>query len=99
MLKELIEKISDHGDILLSKGIHHFGVWVGIVGGASVNAAGKIVTDQSPVVGFVLEWGGLISMVAAGTLILKNLVDMSLGVLKARWDRQEQIKRMNDDNP
>lgn len=97
MLRELVEKISDHGDILLSKGIHHFGVWVGIVGGASVSAAGKIVTEQSPVVGFVLEWGGLISMVAALTLIIKNVVDMITGVIKTRWDRQEQLKRMKDE--
>ena len=100
VLLDILKRISDHSDALLGKAIHHFGVWIGVVGGAGVNMAGKALqeSEQSHVIGFVLEWGGLVSMLAAGTLILKNLTDMVLAILRAWWDRQEQKKRMNEDD-
>ena len=97
MLHEILIKITDHGDVLLSKAIHHVGVIVGIGGGAATYTAGKALADTkiSPITAFVLEWGGMISMVAAGTLILKNIADIVLASLKTKWEREEQIKRMN----
>lgn len=98
LLQKLIITISDHGDALVSKAIHHIGVIVGIGGGAATYATGKAVqaSQMSPITSFVLEWGGLISMVAAGTLILKNIADVILASMKAHWDRQEQLRRMDD---
>lgn len=99
-LLDALIKISDHGSELLSKMVHHVGITVGIGGGAVVNVTGKAIADTqiSPITAFVLEWGGMLSMAAAGTLIIKNIVDGVVNALKAKWDRQEQIKRMNKDD-
>ena len=91
MLAEWLIKISDYGDAALSKGIHHFGVMVGIAGGTAVNVAGKTIdATQSPITAFVLEYGGLGTLIAGVMLALKNLTDMCLSILKAYWERKDK---------
>lgn len=101
MLDWLI-KISDYGDAAISKGIHHFGVFVGIGGGTATYAAGKAIDAASnPVTAFVLEYGGLVTLVAGVMLALKNLTDITLNILKAYWERkdkaQEMAEKLDDD--
>lgn len=92
MLVELLIKISDHGSEALSKGIHHFGVMVGIGGGAAVNVAGKnIDAINSPITAFVLEYGGLVTMIAGAMLALKAFTDICLNVLKTYWERKDKL--------
>jgi hypothetical protein len=98
MLLEILIKISDHGDPLISKAIHYLGLF-GIGGGAVTYTAGKTMelSEQSAVTAMVIEYGGLVTMISAIIFILKNIVDMVLSTLKSRWDRQEQLKRMEDE--
>ena len=96
MLTEWLIKISDYGDAAISKGIHHFGVLIGIGGGTATYAAGKAVdVTQSPITAFVLEYGGLVTLIAGVMLALKNLTDMCLSILKAYWERKDKA-REND---
>jgi hypothetical protein len=95
MILGILTKISDHGDVLISKLIHHVGVSFGIVGGAATYTASKVVSPVgvSPLTLFVLEWGGIISMVAAATLIIKNITDIIINTLRAKWDRDERAEK------
>ncbi len=91
MLTELLIRISDYGNAALSKGIHHFGVMVGIGGGTATYAAGKTVdVVHSPITAFVLEYGGLVTLIAGCMLALKNFTDICLSVLKAYWERKDK---------
>ena len=97
-LSSILKSISDYGDALASKIIHHFGLWVGVGGGAVTYSVGKTIeqTQMSPMTAFVLEWGGLISMLAAGTLILKNLTDTVLGIIKSRREGELHKKKLEE---
>jgi len=91
MLAEWLIKISDYGDAALSKGIHHFGVVMGIGGGTATYAAGKTMdAAQSPITAFVLEYGGLVTLIAGVMLALKSFTDICLSVLKAYWERKDK---------
>lgn len=92
MLTEWLIKISDYGDAALSKGIHHFGVMAGIAGGTAVNVVGKnIDATQSPITAFVLEYGGLVTLIGGVMLALKCLTDICLSILKAYWERKDKL--------
>ena len=97
MLTEWLIKISDYGDVAISKGIYHFGVIGGILGGATVNVVGKTMDPTvSPLTAFVLEYGGLVTLIAGAMLALKNLTDMCLSILRAYWERRDKL---NDISP
>lgn len=100
MLSSILKNISDYGDALVSKMIHHFGLWVGVGGGAVTYSVGKTVaqTQMSPITSFVLEWGGLISMVAASTLIIKNITDTILNIIKSKRDGELHKKQLGKDD-
>lgn len=96
MLIEWLVKISDYGDVMLSKAVHHFGVWVGVGGGTAMYAAGNIVENSAPSwLHSILEYGGLVTMVAGVALIIKNLSDVVLSWTKAIWERRD--KKENGD--
>lgn len=103
MVISVLKKISEQGDILASKIVHHVGLWIGVGGGAATYSVGKAVQEAqlSPMAAFVLEWGGLISMVAAGTLIIKNLTDTMLNIIKSRREgelHQKKLEEKDDGN-
>ena len=99
---EWLIRISDYGDAAISKAVHHAGVYIGIGGGAATYTAGKVVDSvSSPITAFVLEYGGLVTLVAGAMLALKNLTDICLNILKAYWERKDKAdefeKKIGDD--
>lgn len=98
VLSSAIKSISDYSDAIISKIIYHAGLWVGIGGGAATYSVGKAVqqTQMSPMAAFVLEWGGLISMIAAASLIIKNIVDTWLSIKKAKMEQEAHQKEMGE---
>lgn len=92
MLVELILKISDYGDAALSKVIHHFGVFVGVGGGTAAVVANEIVdkTQVNKWAEFALEYGAVVTFIAGGTLVIKNLSDILLSWFRAYWERKDK---------
>lgn len=99
-LINILKNISDYGDAITSKLIHHFGLWVGVGGGAVTYSVGKTIqqTQMSPITAFVLEWGGLISMIAASTLVIKNITDTVLNIIKSKREGELHQKELEKDN-
>ena len=98
IVSSAIKSISDYGDAIISKFIYHTGLWIGIGGGAATYSVGKSVaqTQITPVTAFVLEWGGLISMVAAASLVIKNIVDTWLSIKKSKMEQEAHQKEMGE---
>lgn len=71
----ILHIISDHGNIIASKGVTYFGIAsisVGGVSGAASGTVNKIIESQS----FGLpDWAAVISIVGGLCLIIKNGVD------------------------
>ena len=99
-LLQILKNASDYGDAILSKLIHHFGLWVGVGGGAVTYSVGKTIsqTQVSPMTAFVLEWGGLISIIAASTLIVKNITDTVINIIKSKRDGELHKKQLGKGN-
>lgn len=112
MLTEWLIKISDYGDVALSKGIHYVGIIVGIGGGSITYVGNEIakqqknvslqeVATQAPVlpdwVVSVLPYAGVVTMAAGCILILKHIVDMSISVLRLYYERKD--KSNGENNP
>lgn len=74
-LTEIMMAVSDGGNVAISKGIHYFGV-TSLVGGATTSIAQKAGIAHSDPSWTLSDWGIMMSIVGALTLILKNLADI-----------------------
>lgn len=98
VINDVIHRISDHGDAILSKFVYHFGAWVGVGGGAVTYATKKTVEPDTHnvVAQFVLNYGSLISMIAASMLIIKTGYDIYLNHQDNKRKQQAHDKAMSN---
>lgn len=109
MLTDWLIKISDYGDVALSKGIHYVGIIVGIGGGSITYVGNEIAKQQKSVsliatqapalpdwVVSVLPYAGIVTMAAGCILILKHIVDMSISVLRLYYERKDKANGENN---
>lgn len=94
-LLELMHKISDHGNAMLSKMTYQFGTVVGVGGGAATYAT-KNVQPKSELVIFLQEWTPLVSVIAAILLIIKTAYDIYLNHKEDRRKDEAHEKDMNE---
>jgi len=71
----LLTALSDHGNVLLSKVVHYFGlasVGTGVAIGAATNSMDRIM---QPELWQLSDWAVIVSITGGITFIIKNLVD------------------------
>lgn len=72
----LVTALSDHGNVLLSKIVHYFGlasIGTGVAIGAATNAMDRLMT---PDLWQLSDWAVIVSITGGITFIVKNLVDL-----------------------
>lgn len=74
-LAHLLTAMSDHGNALLSKAVHYFGL-ASVGGGAAIGVAtDSIDRIASPAMWQLSDWAVVVSITGGITFIIKNLVD------------------------
>lgn len=112
MILSILTKMSDFGDAIISKAVHHIGLSVTFIGGAAYTVGSDMVERSSAkavaesaqpalpdFVVAVLPYAGLITMLTGCMLIIKYLVDSVVAALRLYYERKDKATESGNNNP
>lgn len=83
--------LRDFAEVLTGKVYYYCSVFLGVGGGTAAAIVGRTadVQTMSTVALLVLEYGGLVTLLAGVSVIVKNFVDVAISIIDARRRRKK----------